>query len=410
MSQNEFKSLSFFSGCFGLDLGFESAGIRTALACDIDKDCRKTIQLNRPEIPIVDDIQSVTADDIINQSLLEAGEKPFLITGGPPCQAFSTAGRRKAFTDPRGNVFLRFIDIINELQPTYAVLENVRGILSAALSHRPLTERTIKNKPLSLEELPGSALNLVIKKLEAGGYEVSFNLYNSANYGVPQQRERVIIIASKKGRVPFLKPTHSNDQQFGLPKWITFGDVARDITEPTDCLAFPEKRLKYYRLLKEGENWRNLQSEDLKREALGKSYDSGGGKTGFLRRISWNKPAPTLVTSPIMPATDLAHPVEDRPLSVTEYKRIQQFPDDWRMAGTLLSQYRQLGNAVPVGLGTAIATAILNHNSGISELAPDHFPFSRYQNTDDTSWKKEFSKTTSRNLEQQRDLFNEDFE
>lgn len=407
MTRYKLKSLSFFSGCFGLDLGLESAGISTALACDIDKDCRSTIKLNRPDIDVLSDIQELNAEEIRAHAQLKPSETPFLITGGPPCQAFSTAGRRRAFTDPRGNVFLHFIDLINELQPTYAVIENVRGILSAALTHRPLSERNDKTHTLLPEQVPGSALDLVINKLEAGGYDVSFNLYNAANFGVPQQRERVVIIASRNGKVPYLKPTHSNDERFGLPRWKTFGEVAKDIPQCQECLQFPEKRLKYYRMLKEGDNWRNLPTEALKKEALGKSYNSGGGKTGFLRRISWSKPAPTLVTSPIMPATDLAHPSEDRPLSVTEYKRIQQFPDNWVLAGTVASKYRQLGNAVPVGLGLAVARAILSHNSGEAEPLPEGFLFSRYQNTDDISWRRTFEDFVRHSSNFQDDLFNE---
>lgn len=407
MTQKNLKSLSFFSGCFGLDLGLESAGISTALACDIDKDCRNTIKLNRPDIDTISDIQDLDAKEVRARAQLESSETPFLVTGGPPCQAFSTAGRRRAFTDPRGNVFLHFINLINELQPTYAVIENVRGILSAALAHRPLSERTDKPRALLPEEVPGSALKLVMDTLEAGGYDVSFNLYNAANFGVPQQRERVVIIASKNGKVPHLTPTHSNDERFDLPSWKTFAEVAGDIPECEECLQFPEKRLKYYRMLKEGENWRNLPTEAMKREALGKSYNSGGGKTGFLRRISWNKPAPTLVTSPIMPATDLAHPSEDRPLSVCEYKRIQQFPDNWVFAGTVASKYRQLGNAVPVGLGFAVAQAILCHHAGEATPSPEGFRFSRYRNTDDMSWRRTFRDFVRHASDTQGDLFNE---
>ena len=99
-------------------------------------------------------------------------------------------------------------------------------------------------------------------------------------------------------------------------------------------LNFPKNRLKYYKKLKAGQNWRNL-SIPLQKEALGKSYFSGGGKTGFLRRLDWNKPSPTLVTDPMMPATDLAHPTQDRPLSIEEYKRIQEFPDNWKLVVVL---------------------------------------------------------------------------
>ena len=138
--------------------------------------------------------------------------------------------------------------------------------------------------------------------------------------------------------------------------------------------------------MKSGENWKNLPIE-LQKEALGKSFDLQGGKTGFLRRLDWNKPSPTLVTSPTMPATDLAHPVENRPLSVAEYARIQQFPDDWIFAGNIKEQYRQIGNAVPVGFGCAIGEALLNYDNGepLSNSFQD-FPYSRYKCTNENNW------------------------
>ena len=152
------------------------------------------------------------------------------------------------------------------------------------------------------------------------------------------------------------------------------------------CAQFPIKRLKYYQLLKSGENWKNLPIE-LQKEALGKSFELQGGKTGFLRRLDWNKPSPTLVTSPTMPATDLAHPVENRPLSVAEYARIQQFPDDWVFAGNIKEQYRQIGNAVPVGFGRLIGKALLNYDNGELSFNPfQNFPYSRYKFTNENNW------------------------
>jgi DNA (cytosine-5)-methyltransferase 1 len=387
-------ALSFFSGCLGLDLGLERAGIKSILACDFDKNCRETININRPELPTIDDILNYSTQQIRDIAGLAAGTCPDVIVGGPPCQAFSTAGKRAAFDDPRGNVFLHYIDLCLELAPKAIVIENVRGLLSAALKHRTHAERGIDYPTLSELEKPGSALMKVIKKLENSGYGVSFNLYNSANFGVPQKRERVILIALKNGLIaPFLKPTHSEYGYFGLPKWKTFKEAINglDNVEHTH-LKFSEKRLKYYRMLKSGEYWKHLPTEEIKKEAMGKSYFSGGGKTGFYRRLDWNKPSPTLVTHPAMPATDLAHPEENRPLSIQEYKRVQQFPDDWILSGTIIQQYKQIGNAVPVGLGKAVGellTEIIQQKNYSSEDFND-FSFSRYKNTDHINWRKKF--------------------
>ena len=160
--------------------------------------------------------------------------------------------------------------------------------------------------------------------------------------------------------MPHLMPTHSEDGALGLPKWRTFREAVEGFAkEGASSYRIPEKRLKYYRMLKPGQYWRHLPRE-LQKEALGASYYAGGGKTGFFRRLAWDGPAPTLVTHPAMPATDLSHPVEDRPLSIEEYKRIQEFPDDWQIEGSLIEQYRQLGNAVPVSLGRAVGRLLID--------------------------------------------------
>lgn len=382
------KALSLFSGAMGLDLGLEKAGINVILACEFDKACRKTIEANRPDLALLGDIWQYSATDIREAARLNKKDDIDLIVGGPPCQAFSTAGARRGFKDDRGNVLLKYISIILELRPRYAVIENVRGLLSAPLMHRPHAERG-KSRPLSMEELPGGALLHILKMLRKAGYGVSFNLYNAANFGSPQIRERVVIICNRDGKkVPYLTPTHSQNGTHGLSKWRTFKEAMSGI-ENTDHqhVKFPEERLKYYRMLEPGQYWRHLPV-DLQKAALGKSFYAGGGKTGFLRRLAWDKPAPTLVTHPAMPATDLAHPTENRPLSIQEYKRIQEFPDNWVVHGSLSDQYKQIGNAVPTSLGMAIGKTILDHMNGKSKTPPHDFDYSRYKNTDEISWEK----------------------
>ena len=328
ISFNEPIALSFFTGAMGLDLGIEKAGFKTLLACEVDKASRKTITRNKPDIALIGDIRDYTAEEIREKAGLGANDEIDLVVGGPPCQAFSTAGKRKGFEDERGNVFLTFIDRILELRPKYAVIENVRGILSAPLSHRPHNQRGSEFQDLNFSELKGGALLNIVNILRDNGYGISFNLYNAANFGTPQKRERVIILASRTGeKLPYLTPTHSENGEFGLPKWKSFRNAVSNMkTDSENHVNFPEKRLKYYRMLGPGEYWKNLPIETQK-EAMGKSFYSGGGKTGFFRRLAWDKPSPTLVTHPAMPATDLAHPEKNRPLSIEEYKRIQQFPD-----------------------------------------------------------------------------------
>lgn len=405
---SDLTSLSFFSGCGGLDLGLAQAGIHQRLACDFDKTCRASLAANHPNMPVLDDILNYTADDIRQVAGLAKGQRPTLVVGGPPCQAFSTAGKRQGFIDPRGNVFLRYIQLIEELQPDYAVIENVRGLLSAALKHRPHEERGPDFPPLDEDELPGGALAHVLAEFKRMGYGVRFNLYNSANFGVPQIRERVILIAARDGsQVPFLQPTHSENGEFGLPKWRTFADAVEGMDSSNMIgVPFPESRLRYFRMLGPGQYWKHLPTVELRMEAMGKSYHLGGGKTGFLRRLAWDRPSPTLVTNPAMPATDLGHPVEDRPLTVQEYKRIQMFPDDWQILGTVGNQYKQIGNAVPVGLGYAVGKAILDHMRGVApNPAFFGFPYSRYKNTDDVTWEEARLRTMPRPADIQLPLF-----
>lgn len=380
-------ALSFFSGAMGLDIGLEKAGIKILLASEIEPSARATIIANKPGIGLIGDICNYSASDIRKYANLPKNCEIDLMIGGPPCQAFSTAGKRESFSDLRGNVFLTFIDRILELRPKFAVIENVRGLLSAAYNP-PLKKEFGFAMPTPKQE-KGGALAYIIKKLEEGGYGVSFNLYNAANYGAPQKRERIVIVCSRDGsKAPYLEPTHSEDGSFNLPKWRTVTEVIKGMKETEqEYINFPEKRLKFFKMLKAGQYWKDLP-EDMQREAMGKKLDLGGGKTGFFRRLSWRQPSPTLVTDPTMPATDLCHPVKDRPLSVQEYKRIQEFPDDWILCGDTKAKYKQVGNAVPVSLGAAIGRHIIKllKEKKIRQL--NGFPYSRYVNTDVDTFKK----------------------
>ena len=393
LSKNKPIALSFFSGAMGLDLGLEKSGFEILLSCEIDNACRKTILKNKPQIALIDDINKYNANDVRELASLAPNDDIDLVVGGPPCQAFSTAGKRKGLDDERGNVFLKYLDLAIELAPKFIVIENVRGLLSAPLKHRPHNQRGNGLPALTPEEEKGGVLFYVIQKLRKAGYGVSFNLYNSANFGTPQKRERIVVVCSRDGKkLPYLVPTNSENQLFNLPKWRSFKEAMNGSKiDKHHHLEFPEKRLKYYRKLKAGQYWKHLPLE-LQKEALGKSYYAGGGKTGFLRRLSWDDPSPTLVTHPAMPATDLAHPTEDRPLSVEEYKKIQEFPDSWQIEGSLIEQYKQIGNAVPRSLGTAIGKLLIDYMNNSEIKVYEGFKYSRYKNTDEIKWEKEFLK------------------
>lgn len=372
----EIIALSFFSGAMGLDIGMKNGGIDALLACEINKACRMTIEKNNPNAGLISDITKFNATQILKMAKIPQGRNVDVIFGGPPCQAFSTAGNRKAFDDERGNVFLKYLDIISEIKPVYIVIENVRGLLSA-----PFTYKNLK------QPLKGGAMMVILDRLKEMGYTVSFNLYNAAYFGAPQTRERVIIIGKLGNeKVSHLQPTHNENGTDGFQQWVTLREALNTLPVNTKhhYINFPEKRLKYYRILKEGQYWKDLPLE-MQKEAMGKSFYLGGGKTGFFRRLSYSKPSPTLVTNPAMPATDLAHPVEDRPLSVEEYSCIQGFPNNWIICGTILEQYKQLGNAVPIKLGEAIAKTIIDDMNNI-HYENTGFSYSRYKNTNEISW------------------------
>ena len=388
------KALSFFTGAMGLDIGLKRAGIDVILACESEKFIRETIKLNNPKLKVLEDINLYTPEQIKKAAGLKKNEKVDLIVGGPPCQAFSTAGKRLSINENRGVVFIKFLEIIKKLKPTYFVIENVRGLLSVPLKHVPHRKRKGK---LKLREEKGGTLKFILDYLNKCGYKVSFNLYNSANFGTPQVRERIVIVGNKKEKLPYLSPTHSEHGNYGLKSWNTFKSAVKGLHNINhDFVKFPEYRIRYYKKIKEGQNWKSLPVS-LQKEALGNSYFAGGGKTGFLRRLGWNKPSPTLVTDPTMPATDLAHPELNRPLSIQEYKRVQEFPDDWKLSGSLRNQYKQIGNAVPVSLGKAIGKLIVNHALRKKIRVINNFKYSRYLNTSDLDWHNSLDKKAASN-------------
>lgn len=355
-------AISFFAGAGGLDLGIERAGFDIKLTVEIEPTYCKTLKKNHPYANVREgDIMTYSKEKIYSEAKLKSHEEIDLMIGGSPCQSFSTAGKRQAFSDPRGQAMLKFADLVAEVKPKFFLLENVRGFLSAALRHRPIEQRGEEHPPLEPEEQPGSALAHLLEHF--GEYDVTYQLVNAADYGVPQKRERVFVIGVRKDlglSYRFPEPTHNAKGTKGKSPWNTFGKVLKEAKlDKHHHVDYSGDRLKYMKMIPQGGGyWRDLPP-DLIPAAMGGAYKSGGGKVGFFRRIDVNKPAPTLLTSPAQKSTNLGHPYEDRPLSIEEYMLTQEFPSDYYVAGTLAQQYTQIGNAVPVRLAEVLGKSIM---------------------------------------------------
>lgn len=383
--QNKYKVLSLFSGGMGLDLGLEQTGrFETVVCIEKEKAFCDTIRLNHSKGRLPKDLKIVEADiskldpmQVLSE--LKVDPKSIdIVVGGPPCQSFSTAGRRGTIQDPRGTLLWDFLRFIQYIRPKMFLMENVRGLLSAALKHRPIAERPERGGgPLTDEEMPGSVVKLFaqdLANLDDVGYNLDIFEVNSVNYGAPQIRERVLFVGNCYGKkVEFPPPTHGNHtskksvskqltlfekiENIALP-WKTLGDAIGDLDEddPT-VLDFSPRKKSFLAMVPPGSNWRSL-SEEVQKESMGKAWYAKGGRSGWWRRLTFDLPSPTLVTMPNHASTSLCHPTKTRALSIKEYARIQEFPDDWEFSGTVSQQYAQVGNAVPARLGKVAGNVI----------------------------------------------------
>lgn len=360
---HKLKAISFFSGAGGLDMGMHEAGFDIRLCLEIEKKYCDTLKTNHPDLNVKNgDIMEYSKERIYKEAELDIKEEIDLMIGGSPCQSFSTAGKRQAFEDVRGKAMLKYAELIQEVKPRAFLLENVKGLLSAALKHRKLEERGSEFEPLSDEEKPGSALAYILKYFK--DYNVELQTINAADFGVAQKRERVIFVGIRKDLKKSFKfpyATHNSSGTNNKNKWVSVEEILDDLDNKIKehhYVTYSQERLKYMKMIpKGGGNWRDLPTEVVK-DAMGGAYNSGGGKVGFFRRVKLKEPAPTLLTSPHQKSTNLGHPLEDRPLSIEEYLAIQGFPLDYKVSGSINDQYTQIGNAVPVKLAYVIGKAI----------------------------------------------------
>ncbi len=321
----KYTSIELFAGAGGIALGFEKAGIEGISFVEIDKDATETLRLNRANWNVIE-------DDIRNVDFGEYKGKVDIVSGGAPCQSFSYAGKRLGFGDTRGTLFSEFARCVKETEPKIFLFENVKGMLSHD---------------------KGRTFKTIIHEFESLGYKVMYKVLNAAYYGVGQKRERLIIIGIRNDLA------HKIDFSYPEPEkeMTMLRDVLQNVPD-SPYQPYSEKKRKVMELVPPGGSWVDLP-EEVAKEYMGKSYNSGGGRREMARRISWDEPCLTLTTSPSQKQTERCHPDETRPFTVREYARIQSFPDEWEFHGTLASKYRQIGNAVPVELARRIGVEII---------------------------------------------------
>lgn len=313
------------AGSGGLSSGLIKAGFKPLLLNDINKDCCKTLSLNHKDTNIICcPLEELKLDEYI--------DKVDLLVGGVPCQSFSYAGLKKGIEDPRGELIFKFIDIIHKIKPKIFMIENVKGLVS-------------HNK--------GETFTYILNSIrEKNCYNIQYKILNAVDYNVPQKRERVFIVGTKK----------TINKTFNFPKTndikIILKDVLKNVPK-SDGLKYNEDKIRLFKLIPQGGCWINLP-EDEQKTYMGKSFESTGGKRGILRRLSMNEPSLTLLCSPSQKQTERCHPLEERPLTIREYARIQTFDDEYVFYGSIYSQYKQIGNAVPVELGRQLGLAIRN--------------------------------------------------
>lgn len=298
------RVVSLFSGAGGLDLGFTMAGHEIVWANDIYEDAVKTYRRNLGDHIVCKDIALVDAADIPNCDI---------IIGGFPCQGFSVANVKRHVDDERNVLYKQLIRIIEAKKPKFFLAENVKGLTNLA---------------------KGAVFQMILSDFRALGYQVDSRILNAADFGVPQTRQRVIIVGVRNDvdfTYDFPHPTHSKTGADGLPKWVSVSKALAGIPDPDQPNDLPNHEYSKYKL-------------------------NFNGYLGH-RQLDPEKPAPTVTARGDNKGgvVILPHPNAERRMSCRELARIQSFPLDYEFYGNRSSVYRQIGNAVPPLLGYAVA-------------------------------------------------------
>ncbi len=318
--------ISLFSGCGGLDRGFENAGFNVIWANDNDKNILNTYKYNHPNTEIkIGEVSKISSKDIPNDV--------FGLIGGPPCQSWSAAGNGLGINDPRGKLFFEYIRVLEDKKPLFFLAENVKGMLSE------------KHK---------ESVDLIKNLLDKAGYNVTIDLVNSADYGVPQKRERVIIVGYRKNIKLKFKLPNKNSRQTIVSEYlkdITIQPISSkdNLTQPNKCVIPNHEYFKgSYSYIFMSRN------RVLDWELPSYTIQASG------RQASLHPQAPKMVKVE-KDVMKFAHGSTKlyRRLSIRECARIQTFPDDFLFFyENLNTGYKMIGNAVPVNLAEALAKKI----------------------------------------------------
>ena len=368
--------IDLFSGCGGLALGFKWANFNTLLASDVDENCEKTYRFNFPKVPFIrEDLRNISTKQIENH----INKTIDVVIGGPPCQGFSLANknRNKVKNDPRNELFYEFVRVVTDLQPKAFVMENVRGLLSMQ-----------KGKVIQLmkEEFENAGL----------GYRVDYKVLLASDYGVPQNRQRVIMIGIRKdlGTEPgfpiktYDKPVTVWEAISDLPQ-IKASEGEEKMTYQTEpqnayqafmrqsssavcnhvAMRHTKRLIDRFQVIKAGQSLAHVPQEHA---AVKRGKPNEKSKIVFSQnnqRLHADRPAPTIAASF---QSNFIHPYLHRNFTAREGARLQSFPDDFIFQGMRtkmswekgLSQYQQIGNAVPPVLGYTIANKIRESLNG----------------------------------------------
>lgn len=328
------RLVSLFSGCGGIDKGFEQAGYKRVWANDFDKDAQAVFKLNLGEID-GRDIREVPVEEIPDCDIL---------TAGFPCQPFSNAGNRKGVYDERGELYLECLRIIKEKQPKAVLFENVKGLISS-------------------KHQSGKRLIDVIKEdLEKIGYNVTYKVVNASDYGVPQNRERLILVAFRKDTNKVFDFPEVQQDKTKLTLRHIILDIPKDVPNQTYWGYSPQAQSMIEKI-PQGGSWKSIAYDDLSprfqriRDDM-KRYHA----PNFYRRFSLDEINGTITASAQPENCGITHPTENRRYTIREIARIQTFPDDFLFIDetqkNIVAMYKVIGNAVPCHLANVIANAI----------------------------------------------------